>query len=254
MSVPPATRRKPSDGQSLGEGGSVADDPCGVVTELRLERLAEGHGLGRDDVLERAALQPGEHGRVDRLGEVGAAKDGAAPRAAKRLVRGEGDHVGDADRVRVRLAGDEPGGMGGVEHEPRPDLVGDLAERQRVDGARVGGGPGDDELRALALGEVAHHVEVDPLARTVRRGRGDAVGDEAVELAGDRHGRAVGEVTALVEAHGQDRVAGLDERQVGGQVGVRARVRLHVGVLGAEQLGRPGPARSSTWSATTLPP
>ena len=46
--------------------------------------------------------------------------------------------------------GDEPGDVRDVEHEQRADLVGDLAERPRVDDARVRGGAGDDDLRTLA--------------------------------------------------------------------------------------------------------
>jgi len=42
--------------------------------------------------------------------------------------------------------------------------------------------------------------------------------------------------TVVVEIHAQDAVAGLEQRVVGGRVGLGARVRLHVDVLGAEQL------------------
>ena len=62
--------------------------------------------------------------------------------------------------------------------------------------------------------------------------------DEVVDATAEVHRRAVGEVTALVEAHPHDLVAGLEQREVGGHVGVGARVRLHVGVLGAEQLAQ----------------
>ena len=48
--------------------------------------------------------------------------------------------------------------------------------------------------------------------------------------------RAVGEVAALVERHAQHGVAGLEQREIGGGVGLRAGVRLDVGVLGAEEL------------------
>src|SRR5437773_1609143 len=40
----------------------------------------------------------------------------------------------------------------------------------------------------------------------------------------------------MVELHPEDRVAGLDQRVVRGGVRLGARVRLHVGVIGAEQL------------------
>ena len=49
------------------------------------------------------------------------------------------------------------------------------------------------------------------------------------------------QVSTLIEAHRQDGVARLDECEIGRQVGVRARVRLDVGMLRAEQLRRTGP-------------
>ena len=56
-----------------------------------------------------------------------------------------------------------------------------------------------------------------------------------VEQAAGVDRRAVGEVAALVEAQAEHGVARLEQGQVDGHVGVGARVRLHVGVLGAEQ-------------------
>ena len=49
----------------------------------------------------------------------------------------------------MHAAGDEAGDVRGVEEEQRADLVGDLAERHRIDDARVRGRAGDDQLRAL---------------------------------------------------------------------------------------------------------
>ena len=76
-----------------------------------------------------------------------------------------------------------------------------------VDDPRVGGGAGDDHLRAGARpGEVADLVVVDALVA-----RRHAVGDEVVERAAGVDRRAVGEVAAVVEAHAQDRVARLEQ-------------------------------------------
>ena len=47
---------------------------------------------------------------------------------------------------------------------------------------------------------------------------------------------AVREVPAMREVQSENGVAGLDDRGVGGHVGGGSRVRLHVGVLGAEEL------------------
>jgi hypothetical protein len=49
----------------------------------------------------------------------------------------------------------------------------------------------------------------------------------------------MGEVASLIEAHGENRVARLDEGEIGGQVRIRAGVRLDIGVLGTEQFRRP---------------
>ena len=63
-----------------------------------------------------------------------------------------------------------------------------------------------------------------------------AVGDHLVGLAGEIQLVAVREVAAMRQVHAQDGVAGLQHGGIRGLIGLRARVRLHVGVLGAEQL------------------
>ena len=62
------------------------------------------------------------------------------------------------------------------------------------------------------------------------------VGHEVVVLAGEVDRRAVGQVAALVEGEAHDGVAALQQGVVDGHVGLRPGVRLHVGVLRAEQL------------------
>ena len=146
---------------------------------------------------------------------------------------------GVADRRGVRAAGDQPGDVRDVGDQDRPDLAGDLGERREVDRARDRGAAAEDHLRPLGQRQVAHLVQVDPA------GVGpDAVLHRAEPLAGHRHRPAVGEVPAHRQRHPHHRVAGLQERQVDGEVGGRARVRLDVGVVDAEQ--RLGPlARAS---------
>ena len=131
LSVPPDTRRSPWPASASASAAALRDDLGGVLLERRRGRLREGDGLGRDHVVERAALQAGEHRLVDGLGELGRAEDRAAPRTPEGLVGGEGHDVGAVlHRVRVLPAGDEAGDVGGVEHEQRADLVGDLPERR----------------------------------------------------------------------------------------------------------------------------
>ena len=66
--------------------------------------------------------------------------------------------------------------------------------------------------------------------------------------------RAVGEVAAVVEAQAEHGVARLEQRLVHAHVGVGAGVRLHVGVLGAEQRLDPLDGQGLDWSTIALPP
>ena len=111
-----------------------------------------------------------------------------------------------------------------------------LPQRLGVDHPRVGRGAGDDQLGPVLLGQVRQSLEVDALVALAH-----AVADEVVQTAAGVDRRTVGEMAALVQAHAEDGVARLEHGQVGGEVGIGARVGLDVGVLGAEELARPPP-------------
>ena len=188
-----------------------------------------------------------------------------AARPAQRLVRGGRGDVGVRHGVLVageHLAGDEPGEVRHVDHQGRADLVGDLAQLGEVDPPRVGRVSADEDQRlelACGLGEC---VVVEQAGLRV-----GAVAALVEHLAGDVGPEAVGEVPARVQRHAHQPLVAqlgaqllpvrfgevvdvLDARlgqarrlDPGGQdgpvrneVGVDARVRLHVGVGRAEQL------------------
>jgi len=65
---------------------------------------------------------------------------------------------------------------------------------------------------------------------------------------------AVRQVAAVGQVQTHDGVAGRQHGGIGGLVGLRAGVRLHVGVLGAEQFAGASRARFSTISAFSQPP
>jgi hypothetical protein len=188
-------------------------------------------------VHERAALHHREGSLVDRLGVLLLAHDRAAARTAQHLVRGEGDDVGVRHGAGDRLARDQADEVRGVDHEDRAHLVGDLAEQREVDQPRDGGAATDDHLRPVLPREVTHLVIVDVLGLGVH-----AVLDGVEPLAAERHLRPVGQVPAVRQRHREQRVAGLHEGAVGGQVRVGAGVRLQVGVVSGEELLGPGDA------------
>ena len=73
-----------------------------------LQRLAEAHRLGGNDVHQRAALHSREHDFVDRLCVLGLGEDQAGARTAQRLVRGGGDDLRVRHRRRMRSAATSP--------------------------------------------------------------------------------------------------------------------------------------------------
>ena len=106
----------------------------------------------------------------------------------------------------------------------------DIGHALEVDRARIGRGAAHDQLGLELVGHALDGVVVDRLVV------GQAVAVEIVQAAAEVHGRAVREMPAVVEAHAEHRIARLDEREIGGQVGVGAAVGLHVGEFRAEQL------------------
>ncbi len=225
--------RKPSCRESGRQGTGVRDDVGRVLAEGRLARLPERNRLGRDDVHERAALQAGEHGLVDARRVLSTRQDRAGSRSAQRLVGRERDDVGVWHRRRVRAAGNQTRDVRSVDEQHRADLVGDRPERHEVDRARICRRARDDQPRTLAHGQVADHVVVEHLGVVV-----DAVRDEVVHTTAEVDRRSVGEVTALIQAHPHHLVARLQQGHEGGLVRVGTGVRLHVCVLGAEELTR----------------
>ena len=131
---------------------------------------------------------------------------------------------------RVRAAGDQAGDVRDVGDQDRADLAGDLGERREVDGARDRGAAAEDDLRPLGERQVADLVHVDPAGLLAH-----AVLHRAEPLAGGGDAPAVGQVAAGGQRHAHDGLAGREEGEVDREVGRRAGVGLHVGVLDAEQ-------------------
>jgi hypothetical protein len=124
----------------------------------------------------------------------------------------------------------EPGEVRHVDHEQRADLVGDRAEALEVEEARVGRPAGEEQLRP----PLARDRATSSMSMPVVVGR-HLVRRHVVEAARHVDLHAVAEVAAVREREAHDRVARLQQRVVDGGVGLRARVRLDVRVLGPEQ-------------------
>ena len=220
----------PAGEQRLRERVGVRADLPLVGAELLRRGDLEARRLRRDHVLERAALQPREDGAVDRLGVLLPAEDEARARPGERLVGRRGDDVAVLDRVRVEAGGDEPGEVRHVAPEERADLVGDATEHRRVDRAGIRRPAAEHDLRPVLERERAHLLLVHDA-----RLAGDAVVDDRVQPPGEVDLQPVRQVAAVVEPEREHGVAGLEKAEVDGHVRLRARMRLDVRVVGAEQ-------------------
>ncbi|KAG1438343.1 hypothetical protein G6F57_019892 [Rhizopus arrhizus] len=133
-------------------------------------------------------------------------------------------------RARVDASGDQAGHVGHVDEQVGTDLVGDGAEARPVDHLRVGREAGHDHLRLVLQRQALDFVVIDQalVVHSVLHG--------VEQLAGSIHLGTVGEVAAVGQAHAEDGVARQQQGEVPGLVGLRAAVRLHVGVVRTEQL------------------
>ncbi len=130
----------------------------------------------------------------------------------------------------MRARRDEAGDVGHVDEKRRSVVVSDPGEALEVDHAGVGAGTRYDQRGVVLLGLRGDVVVVDALRLGVEPVRDDLVQPAGVVCLG-----AVREVAAVGEVHAHDGVAGLGEHGLGRVVGLRARVRLHVGELAAKQ-------------------
>ena len=146
---------------------------------------------------------------------------------------GRGGHdVSVWNRGRIVARGDEAGKVRHVHQQDRAGLGGNPRECGEIDRAGIRTVAGDDHFWPVLEREGAHLGVVDqPVVA-------QAVVDRAVENPRKVHRRTVRQVSALGEIESEDGVTGLEEREVDGGIRLRPGVRLHVGVLGSEELLR----------------
>ena len=176
--------------ERLGQRLRVRDDLPAIALELGLQRLAEGHGLGRDDVHERPALAAREHLAIELRRQVGVVgHDEAAARTAQGLVGGRGDHVRMREGRRMDAGGAQARDVRDIGHEVRPHRVGNCAEAREVDRARVRRVAADDDLGLVFLGQALDLVVIEQLGPLV-----EVVFDDRIERAAEVGLQAVRQV------------------------------------------------------------
>ena len=173
-----------------------------------------GHGI---DV--RSALFAREDGAVKLARQVFAMSDKhGAPRSVERLVGGEADDIGDADRIGVDASGDQAGHMGDIGEQIGADLVSDTAVGVPVGRVWVAAESTNDEPRLVFARQVADLVIIEALGFAV-----DGIADDVVIDAAAVDRAAMREVPAHNQIHAHDSIADIKQGAVDGVIGGSAR-------------------------------
>src|ERR1700733_16018818 len=131
----------------------------------------------------------------------------------------------------MRAASDESSEVRHVDEVEGADFISNLAHACEINGTGIRAPSANDQFRTFLLGQLFEGVVVDGF-----RFLGDAVRNDLVSLPREIEMMAVREVAAVGKVEAENSIAGLQDGSIGLHVGLRSGVRLHVGVLGAEQL------------------
>ena len=217
---------------AFAHSSTVLNHVFHVRLEFGLQGLAESNGLCCDDVHQRAALRTREYRGIDLLRQgLVVSEDEAATRTAKGLMAGGGYHVGIGHGARMQASSNQASNVCHIDHEVCTNLVCDFAHTLEIDNARICRSTTHNKLGLMLLGKTLDLVVIDKFGFGI-----NTVGDDVVILAREINGRTVGKVTTVVERKAQHGIAQVDQRLIGGKVGVSARMRLYVGKLAVEQL------------------
>ena len=125
------------------------------------------------------------------------------------------------------------GDMSHIHHKHSSCLIGHLAKNLKIDGTGIGGGPRNDHPGPGLQRRLPKFIIIDKalVVNTVRY--------NVKIFSGHIHGASVGQMSAVIQIHSHDRVAGLAYGKLNRHIGLSAGMRLHIGILAPKQLFGP---------------
>ena len=117
-----------------------------------------------------------------------------------------------------------------IHKKERANFICDLTHAGEINNPRISAAAANNQPRTLRHGDFFQVIIVDRLG-LLRH----AVGNDLVGLAREIQRVPMRQVAAMGQIQAQNRVARLQHRRVGGLIGLRSRVRLHVGILRAKK-------------------
>ena len=197
------------------------------LLELRLQCLTEGNSLGSDDMLQRTALLSGEDGRVQQLRhllhdtlrsgvtpgivEVLTHQDNTATWTTQGLMGGRGNDVCILHGIVEQTSSNQTSGMCHINHQQGAYLVGNLTHTLVVPLTTVSTTTTDNQLGFVLQGQLLHLVVIHTTRLLVQ-----IITNRVIQDTGGVDVGTMREVTAVVEVHTHEGVAGLQNSQKNG--------------------------------------
>lgn len=109
-------------------------------------------------------------------------------------------------------------------------LVRNLPQARKINDSRISGCAGEDHARFALHRKTFHFIIINRFGF-----RGNTVGNDIEQLAGEVHRMSVGQMPAVVKTHGKNRVSGIEQGEVNRHVRLASGVRLDIRGLRAEK-------------------
>src|SRR5208282_1802425 len=183
---------------------------------------------------QRTSLHPRKNNLIDFLGEFRLAQNHPRPWPAQRLMRGRSHDLRMRNRRGMRSARHQSGKVRHIDEVERTDFIRNLPHASKIDDPRIRAAAANNQLRTLRRSDPFQFVVIDGLGFF-----GYAVRNDLVSLAREIQRMSMGEVSAMRQVQPKNRVAGLQHRGVSRLIGLRSRVRLHVGMFRAKKFLHP---------------
>ena len=127
--------------------------------------------------------------------------------------------------------GHQPGNMRYIGDHDGPDRMSDLGKARKINDARIGRAPAEEQLGSVLFGQLFDLIEVD-FARVPTH----SVLHGLVVHPRDANAVAVRQMAPVRQRQAHDRIARRAQADVHGLIGRRARIGLHIDVLGIKNL------------------
>lgn len=132
--------------------------------------------------------------------------DHPSARTPERLVGRGRSKMGEGDGAGMDSGCHQAGDVGNIRQQKGACFLRHLPKGSKIQGSRIGGGPGDDHLRATLPGQLPQMLKIDPFLFPVH-----PVGKGRKEMAAETLGAPMGEMATVRKIHAQKRIFWLHE-------------------------------------------